>query len=167
MESLVDQGLVKSIGISNFNSQQIERVLSIARIKPVVNQVECSPTINQRKLIKFCKQRDIVVMGYSPLGHPNPYARTPPFLFDERVHAIARKHDKAPAQVGLRYLIELGAVPIPKSSNKTRIQENVDVFDFSLDEDDHKVMDAFNTGERLVAMYDARKSPHWPYSLKF
>lgn len=167
MEKLVDQGLVKSIGISNFNSQQINRVLSIARIKPVVNQVECSPNINQKKLIKFCKQKNIVITGFSPLGHPNPYARTPQFLFDERVHSIARKHNKTPAQIGLRFLIDNGAVPIPKSSNKKRLEENIDVFDFTLDEDDHQVMESFNTGERLVAMYDARKSPHWPYGLKF
>lgn len=165
MEKLVGQGLVKSIGISNFNSQQIDRILSIARIKPVVNQVECSPTINQKKLIKFCKQRDIIVTGFSPLGHPGPYSTS--FIRDERVIGIARKYNKTPAQIGLRYLIENGVVPIPKSSNKNRIEENIDVFDFVLDENDHNIMNSFHTGDRLVAMHDAKKSPHYPYGLKF
>lgn len=167
MESLVDLGLVKSIGISNFNSEQIDRVLSIARIKPVVNQVECSPAINQKLLIRFCKLRNIVVTGFSPLGHPNARAKTPSFMHDERVQHIARKYNKTAAQVCLRFLIDSGVVPIPKSSNERRIQENIDVFDFTLTEDDSKAMCSFNTGERLVAMHDARKSPFWPYSLEY
>lgn len=191
MEKLVDTGLVKSIGISNFNSKQIERLVANARIKPVVNQVECSPTINQRKLTKFCKQRNIVVMGFCPLGHPNPHGKSPAFMYDERVEAIADKYNKTPAQIGLRYLVslwvefvmrknvnivyvcfltiqvELGVVPIPKSVRRERLEQNINLFDFSLTEDDHKMMSNFNTNQRLVAMYDARKSPFWPYGIDF
>lgn len=105
MEKCVELGLVKSIGVSNFNSEQITRILSIAQIPPVVNQVECSPTINQRKLTKFCKERNIVVMGFCPLGHPNPHARTPSYMFDDRVKRIADKYNKTTAQIGLRYLV--------------------------------------------------------------
>lgn len=105
MEKCVELGLVKSIGVSNFNSEQITRILSIAQIPPVVNQVECSPTINQRKLTKFCKERNIVVMGFCPLGHPNSHARTPSYMFDDRVKRIADKYNKTTAQIGLRYLV--------------------------------------------------------------
>lgn len=162
MERLIDAGLVKSIGISNFNSEQIARLLPAARIKPVMNQVECSPTINQKKLTKFCRDRNIVVSGFCPLSswlsHPNSV---------HRAKSIADKYDKTPAQVGLRYLVELGVVPIPKSVRKHRLIENIDVFDFQLTAEEKQFMDSFNTGERLVAMYDARKSPYWPYGIKF
>lgn len=167
MEKLVDLGLVKSIGISNFNSEQIARIMNGARIKPVVNQVECSPAINQRKLNKFCRERGINLVGFCPLGHPNRHARTPAHIFDPRVQEIANKHRKTPAQIVLRYLVELGVTPIPKSIRKERIQENISIFDFQLTEEEKAIMDGFNTGSRLVAMHDARKSPYWPYGLKF
>lgn len=167
MENLVELGLVKSIGISNFNSEQITRILNAAKIKPVVNQVECSPAINQRKLNKFCKERGIYLVGFCPLGHPNRQTRTPAHIFDPRVLAIANKYQKTPAQIVLRYLVELGVTPIPKSVRKERIQENISIFDFHLTEEEKVVMDGFNTGKRLVAMNDARKSPYWPYGIKF
>lgn len=115
MEKCVELGLVKSIGVSNFNSEQIARVLSIAKIPPVVNQVECSPTINQRKLTKYCKERNIVVTGFCPLGHPNVYARTPAYMFDDRVKRIAEKYNKTTAQIGLRYLVSDNANDINQS----------------------------------------------------
>lgn len=68
MEELVEKGLVRSIGLSNFNSEQITRILNVCSIKPVMNQIECSPALNQKKLIAFCKERDIAVTAYSPLG---------------------------------------------------------------------------------------------------
>lgn len=105
MEKLVELGIVKSIGVSNFNSEQIARLLNVSKIKPVVNQVECSPTINQRKLTKFCRDRNIIITGFCPLGHPNPRALTPTYMFDDRVKAIAEKYNKTTAQIGLRYLV--------------------------------------------------------------
>lgn len=167
MECLIELGWVKSIGVSNFNSEQIARLLTIAKIPPVVNQVECSPTINQKKLTKFCKDRNISIIGFCPLGHPNPATRTPSFMYDSRVKSIADKYNKTAAQIGLRYLHELGVTPIPKSVRKQRMIENISIFDFSLTETEKGIMSSFNTGERLVAMNDARKSPYWPYGIKF
>lgn len=167
MERLVELGWVKSIGVSNFNSEQIARLLTVAKISPVVNQVECSPTINQKKLTKFCKDRNITITGFCPLGHPNPAMRTPSYMYDDRVKAIADKYNKTPAQIGLRYLHELGVTPIPKSVRKQRMTENISIFDFSLNGEEKQIMSAFNTGDRLVGMYDARKSPYWPYGIKF
>lgn len=105
MERLIETGKVKSIGVSNFNSEQIARLLAVAKIPPVVNQVECSPSISQKKLTKFCKERNIIVTGFCPLGHPNPSARTPEFMYDSRVKAIADKYNKTSAQIGLKYLV--------------------------------------------------------------
>lgn len=105
MEKLVDLGLVKSIGASNFNSEQIERLIREARIKPVTNQVECSPKFNQKKLTQFCKDRGVVVVAYSPLGQPKPNETTPEFLCSPKVLEIAQKHNKTPAQIVLRYLV--------------------------------------------------------------
>lgn len=105
MEHLVDLGLVKSLGVSNFNSEQLYRVHSLARIKPVINQVECCPTLNQRKLIEFCKKLDVIIVAYCPLRHPNPMKPPPAFLCSKEVQAIARKYNKTQAQIALRYLV--------------------------------------------------------------
>lgn len=105
MEELVKKGLVRSIGVSNFNSEQLKRVLDMATIKPVTNQVECSPSLNQKKLIKFCNAYDVIVTAYSPLGRPNPELKTPKCLYDERMHALAEKYNKSVYQVNLRYLV--------------------------------------------------------------
>lgn len=105
MEKLVPLGLTRSIGISNFNSEQIDRILSVATIKPTVNQVECSPQVNQNKLIDFCKKRDIVVTGYTPLGRPNFEKKTPKYIFDSKMEEIGKKYNKTTAQIALNYLV--------------------------------------------------------------
>lgn len=107
MEQLQIDGLVRGIGVSNFNSQQIERLMKSAKIPPVTNQIECSPNFNQKKLIKFCKDNGIVVTAYSPLGRP--YKDIPKdvvlALYDTKVKAIQEKYNKSSAQVILRYLV--------------------------------------------------------------
>lgn len=98
MEKLFDLGLVKSIGLSNFNSEQVDRVVNESRIKPVCNQIECSPIINQKKLTAFCKERNVVVIAYCPLGQ-NQLNENPD------IKRIAAKYHKTPAQICLRYLV--------------------------------------------------------------
>lgn len=105
MEELVRKGLVRSIGLSNFNSEQVELIFKNCSIKPVVNQVECNPAINQHKLKKFCADRDIILTAYTPLGRPNFESKTPEYIFDEEVVAIGKKYNKTTAQVVLRYLV--------------------------------------------------------------
>lgn len=163
----MDVGLVKSLGVSNFNSAQLERIINLGRIRPVVNQVECCPTLNQRKMIEFCRERDVIVIAYSPLRHPKPMMPLPPFLTDKCVKEISEKYDKSPVQICLRYLLELGAVPIPKSICEQHLRTNIDVFDFKLTPDEIKVMDSFNTGERYVNMWNFRHSKYWPFGLEF
>lgn len=109
MEECVKLGLTKSIGLSNFNSQQIDRVLSIAQIKPVMCQVECHPNLNQKKLRDFCTQRNISITAYSPFGSPKRTWAKPgdPEVTIEsaEIIAISKKYGKTPAQVVLRYLV--------------------------------------------------------------
>ncbi|KAL7733649.1 hypothetical protein ACLKA6_005099 [Drosophila palustris] len=167
MEKLVELGLTKSIGVSNFNSQQLERLLANCKIKPIHNQIECHPALNQKKLIALCKQHDIVVTAYCPLGRPDPAKKQPGFIYDDKVQKIADKYKKSTAQVVLRYLIEIGTVPLPKSSNPKRIEENFNIFDFKLDATDHAVLDTYNTGERLIKMEHAVKSTNYPFHIGF
>lgn len=171
MEKLVELGLVKSIGVSNFNSEQITRILENCTIKPVTNQVECNATLNQKKLIEFCKARDIVITSYSPLSRPHYYEKDPtlpkPALLDERVINIGKKYNKSAAQVVLRYLYQNGTVPIPKSSNENRIVENINIFDFELTPEEMAIMDGFNTGERTVPFNLCKKHKYFMFNIEF
>ncbi|XP_069679203.1 1,5-anhydro-D-fructose reductase-like isoform X2 [Periplaneta americana] len=172
MEKCVELGLVKSIGLSNFNSQQIDRVLEIATIKPVVNQIECHPYLNQSKLINFCKEREIVIMAYAPFGRPGSkvfYIRhdTPLLFEDPKLQGIASKHGKTVAQVILRYLIQHGVVPIPKSSNINRLQQNIDVFDFELSLDELATIDALDIDSRIFTYPHFMDSKDYPFYIEF
>ncbi|XP_037946115.1 1,5-anhydro-D-fructose reductase-like [Teleopsis dalmanni] len=167
MEKLVDLGLVRGIGLSNFNSDQIQRVLDIARIKPVVNQVECHPGFNQKKLIEFCKRNNIVVTAYCPLARPKPAQQWPPFLYDGTAQKLAEKYGKTSAQICLRYLIQIGTIPIPKSVSKNRIAENYDVFDFKLTEEDIGIMDQYHNGLRTVTYSGLSQHKYFPFNTEF
>ena len=168
MEKLVEKGLVKAIGVSNFNSEQLARVLAEGSIKPVTNQVECNPYINQKEFTKFCKDRDVTLTAYTPLGHmkPTPSGATAAWQ-DERVIEIGKKYNKTPAQVILRYLIQLGVMPIPKSANKERVVQNINIFDFELTEDEVQVLDSFNSGERCVPFAMSTKHKYFPFSIPY
>lgn len=105
MEKLVDSGRVRSIGISNFNSQQTDRILSIAKILPVTNQIECHPNLNQRKLIDFSAARNISITAYSPLGRPHTQSGKKLAITNAKVLELAQKYHKTPAQIILRYTV--------------------------------------------------------------
>lgn len=106
MEKLVKSGRVRSIGVSNFNSEQIERVLANAEIKPAVNQVECHPNLNQLKSLKFHADRNITLVAYSPLGRPHVAEKTMA-IHDPIVLELAKKYNKTPAQIILRYTVRI------------------------------------------------------------
>lgn len=143
MEKLLQTGLVRSIGVSNFDIPQIERLLSQSTVKPVTNQVECHPNHNQLPLIKYCTDRDITVTAYSPLG--GPYSGKKNLAIkDPKVQTIATAHNKSPAQVVLRYSNQNGAIVIPKSTNQQRIYENFNIFDFTLTPEEMNVLNGFN-----------------------
>ncbi|XP_063632235.1 aldo-keto reductase family 1 member B1-like isoform X2 [Cydia splendana] len=155
LEPLVAEGLVRSLGLSNFNSKQITRVLEVAKVKPVVNQVECHPYLNQQRLKDFCEARGIKLTAYSPLGSPDrPWAKPgePLLMEDPKLKAIADRLGKTPAQVLIRYQIDRGVIVIPKSVTKSRIASNFEVFDFKLSKEDLDLIDSFNVNGRFVPM---------------
>ncbi|XP_016368417.1 alcohol dehydrogenase [NADP(+)] A isoform X2 [Sinocyclocheilus rhinocerous] len=147
MEKLVDQGLVKAIGLSNFNARQIDDILSIAKHKPVVNQVECHPYLVQTQLVSQCWGRGLAVTAYSPLGSPDRPWVTPGeahLLDDPRVVGLATCYNKTPAQVIIRWHIQRGVICIPKSVTPSRIKQNIEI-------DGQKV-------------WRDAKHPHFPFS---
>ncbi|XP_056147119.1 aldo-keto reductase family 1 member A1-A [Lampris incognitus] len=175
MESLVDKGLVKAIGLSNFNARQTDDVISMAKYKPVVNQVECHPYFLQADLLSHCRSAGVCVTAYSPLGSGDrPWAcpDEPHLLEDPKLGAIANRYQKTPAQVILRWHIQRGVVCIPKSVTASRIQQNLQVFDFSLSEDDVMQIDSINRNERFIIptveragkrVWRDMEHPHFPF----
>ncbi|KAJ8982323.1 hypothetical protein NQ317_006668 [Molorchus minor] len=166
MEELVKKGLTKSIGVSNFNKKQIERILAVATITPAVNQVECHPYLNQRRLIDFCRSKGIVVTGYSPLGSPDrPWAKPedPQLLEDPKLKQLATKYNKTPAQILLRYQVERGVITIPKSVTRSRIEQNFNIFDFKLSPQDVAFLDTFDCNGRFCPMTAGLGHPHHPF----
>ncbi len=135
MEELVDKGLVKAIGLANFTGPMILDVLSYARIKPAVNQIELHPYNPQTRLVEFCQSSDIALTAYSPLGSPGNFlnqTQAPSLLKDKTVGKIALACGKTPAQVLIRWGIQRQTAVIPKSVNPDRIKTNAQVFDFVL-----------------------------------
>ncbi|XP_020757458.1 prostaglandin F synthase 1-like [Odocoileus virginianus] len=173
LEKCKDAGLTKSIGVSNFNHKQLEKILNKPglKYKPVCNQVECHPYLNQSKLLEFCKSHDIVLVAYGALGSQrlsqwvNP--NHPNLLEDPVLCAIAKKHKQTPALVALRYQIQRGVVVLAKSFNKKRIKENIQVFDFELTPEDMKAIDGINGNMRYYEFLPVIDHPEYPYSEEY
>ncbi|KAK6635422.1 hypothetical protein RUM44_000673 [Polyplax serrata] len=162
MEKCVDLGLARSIGVSNFNASQLDRVVTNARILPVTNQVEVNPYLNQKNLIEFCKERKVIVTCYGPLGTAAP-PKTPglPKMTEHpTIKKIAEAKKKSPAQIVLRYLVQLGTVVIPKTSNPKRLPENIDIFDFTLSPEEMTEVDTMNCNDRICIIPDAKLMKH-------
>eukprot|EP01104_Vermistella_antarctica_P020655 TRINITY_DN8934_c0_g1_i1.p1 TRINITY_DN8934_c0_g1~~TRINITY_DN8934_c0_g1_i1.p1 ORF type:complete len:309 (-),score=98.91 TRINITY_DN8934_c0_g1_i1:143-1069(-) len=137
LEQLVDEGVAKSIGVSNFTIEEVKEVLAFARIKPVANQIEGHPFLDQTAMQKFLTENDMVLTAYSPLGNFNPGKDGNVTPLDDPVYkAIADKHSKSVAQVLIRWSIDSGKVVIPKSTTPSRIEENANVWDFTLSKDE-------------------------------
>ena len=138
---LQEEGRVRSIGVANFHAHHIERIVAETGVTPVVNQVELHPWLPQAELRAFDEERGIRTEAWSPLARGRILA-TP--LLDD----LAAKHGRSPAQVVLRWHLELGNIVIPKASSPERLRENLDVFDFALDADDLAAIASLETGER-------------------
>lgn len=147
MEELYRQRRVRAIGVCNFQQHHLEELHSISSTKPAVNQIESSPQFANQELIDYCHgELRIDVEAYSPLGGTGGSV-----LSDPRLESISRKVGRSPAQVVLRWHIQRGLVVIPKSTHQERIEQNAQVFDFTLDEDDMKAISAMDSGIRAGA----------------
>ncbi|XP_072510298.1 prostaglandin-E(2) 9-reductase-like isoform X5 [Notamacropus eugenii] len=170
MEKCKDAGLVKSIGVSNFNRRQLEMILNKTglKYKPVCNQVECHPYLNQSKLLEFCKCKDIILVAHSALGtqrDPQWVDEKAPIVLEEPVlGAIAKKHNRSPAQVALRYQIQRGVVVLAGSRSEKEIKENFEVFEFQLTPEDIKVIDGLNRNFRYYTLNEFQELPNYPYN---
>ncbi len=125
-EKLVDAGKARSIGVSNFKPAHLDRLLGVARIRPVANQIQLSPRITRADHVAANRAHGIATVAWSPLGAGKG------LLDDPTLKRIGAKHDKTPGQIVLRWNIELGLATVPRSSNPERIKQNLDIFDFAL-----------------------------------
>lgn len=164
MEKLVKLGLVRAIGVCNFNGEQIQRLYDNATIKPSVHEMEFHPAYSRDELVSLCKNLNIQLISFCPLGRHKPENCQPKFLYDERVIEIAKNHQKSPAQIVLRYTVQCGLVPIPMSTAKLRIQENIEIFDFQLTDDEIKYLKTFHNDQNQICKFHfAEKSCHYPF----
>ncbi|MFB9467602.1 aldo/keto reductase [Streptomyces cinereospinus] len=142
-EKLHAEGRIKAIGVSNFLPEHLRRLIGETSVVPAVNQIELHPHLQQHAAREFHAERGIATEAWSPLGQGKGLLEVPAIV------AIARKHGRTPAQVVLRWHLQLGNVVIPKSVTPSRIRENIDVFDFTLDTEDLAAISALNEDRRL------------------
>ncbi|MEU7109891.1 aldo/keto reductase [Streptomyces sp. NPDC046215] len=140
---LAESGRAKAVGVSNFHPAHLQRVLTETPVVPAVNQIELHPNLAQGELRAFHERHNIATEAWSPLGQGKG------LLTDPTITAVAGKHGRTPAQVVLRWHLQLGNVVIPKSVTPDRIRENIDVFDFELDAEDLRAIAALDNGTRL------------------
>ena len=157
MEQLVDDGLVRSIGVCNFSVPLLYDLMTYARIKPVCNQVEVHPYLSQKNLIKVCHETlNIQVVAYRPLA----YGPRGDLLQNEQVIKLSEKHKKTPTQIVLRWALQCNLVVIPKSSSEEHLRENMDIFDFELDGTEMQQLDALNKNLRMCNPENSKWNLH-------
>ena len=144
LERLYDEKLIRVPGVSNFQRHHLDALFATCNVKPMVNQIEVHPSLAQNELRAYCEQHDIAVTAWAPLG--TGIAFTHPV-----VKRLAAKYGKTPAQIVLRWQLEVGNIAIPKSVTPERIKENLDVYDFSLAADETAAITALNTFHRTAA----------------
>jgi diketogulonate reductase-like aldo/keto reductase len=146
LETIYKEGRAKAIGVCNFDIEHLQRILDECEVVPSVNQVECHPYLQQQELKEFCKEHGIVLEAYSPLMNGTKV------LHDPVIREIASEHDKTPAQVILRWHLQSDIIAIPKTVTPSRMDENIDVFDFELSTADLDKIAALDRNERHNAI---------------
>ena len=151
-EKLLASGKTRSIGVSNFKPAHLDRLSAETTIRPAANQIQLSPRITRSDHVEYDRAHDIVTVAWSPLGAGKG------LIDDPTLVGIASNHGKTPAQIVLRWNIELGIVTIPRSSNPARLAQNLEIFDFALSSDEVAAISALDTGEEKRV--DSDKNGH-------
>lgn len=144
IEKLYEEGYIKAIGVANCHIHHIEEILKICKVAPMVNEVEVHPLFSQKPLKEYCESHNIRMEAYTPLARNDERLKRNKILL-----SLAEKYKKSPLQIILRWHIENGIVPIPRSTNSKRLQSNIDVFDFKLTKDEVQLIDSININSRL------------------
>lgn len=145
MEKLREEGKVKSIGVSNFSIQDLELLKTVSDVVPAVNQVEFHPFFNHPELKAYCQENGIALQAYAPLAR-GAYLNSPLMI------EIGKNHQKSPAQVGLRWLVQQGIGVIPKSVHEERLAENSQIFDFVLSDEEMAAITAMDVQQRVAGI---------------
>ena len=143
MERIYAEGRTKAIGVANYIIPILQEMKDYATIVPAVNQVEFSPYLYLPDLLNYCREHKIQLQAYSPLVRGKMFK-------DLRLLGLAKKYNKTPAQIILRWDIQLNVSPIPKSANPQRLKENFDIFDFSISEEDMQLLNSFHEKIRVA-----------------
>jgi aldehyde reductase len=170
-EDIKKRGLTKSIGVSNFNSEQIDDLIKNSSTVPVMNQVESHPFLSQEKLLKWCRQRNIELTAYSPLarsGTEEEKNTTSP-LDIPLIKDLAKKYNVSPAAICIKWQTQRGVIVIPKSATKERIISNINIFHFDMTEDEIASINALNKDWRnnTWTQYGINKHKNWPFAIPF
>lgn len=142
LERCLKDGLVRSIGVSNFGVRHLKQIIAMGGTVPSVNQIELHPYLQQPEITAFCQEQGIVVEAYCPLTRGERFK-------DPVLVKIAESSGKSPAQVLIRWSLQRGFVPLPKSDTASRIKQNSEVFDFEISETDMKKIDALNEDKSI------------------
>lgn len=162
MEDLVKEGLVRSIGVSNFTAPLLLDLLSYSKISPAVNQIELHPYLQQSDLVEFCHYKNIAVTAYSPLGSPGGLRSGDPVLLEDKtLRAIAKNHGKSPAQILIRWALQRNTIVIPKSTNPENIKNNIAVFDFEISKEEMGLIKTLDRKFRFVNPKDWWRLPYF------
>ncbi|ROL59733.1 aldo/keto reductase [Bacteroidetes/Chlorobi group bacterium MS-B_bin-24] len=143
LEKVYDEGISAAIGVSNYTIAHLQELFNYANVIPVVNQVEFSPFLYQKELKEFCEENNIYIEAYSPLVRGRKFDH--PLLVE-----LSRKYQKTPAQILIRWALQIGTIVIPKSSRKERIIENASVFDFEISDEDMAKLNSLSEGYRVA-----------------
>ncbi|XP_063370659.1 aldo-keto reductase AKR2E4-like [Cydia amplana] len=159
------RNLTRSIGVCNFNQVMLENIRVHKLRQPAVLQIEWNINLQQPGLLAYCRQHNITVMGYTPFGAlmDKRRADSPTRIDDPLLTKMAAKYGKKVQQILLRYAVEMGVIPVPKSITSTRIFENIDIFDFKLEEADKWILRNFGRGFRSVPQLEWSDHPFYPF----
>ncbi|KAM7534386.1 hypothetical protein Aperf_G00000116594 [Anoplocephala perfoliata] len=166
MEKLVTADLAKSVGVSNFNKRQIERIIKHGTMVPAANEIEVNLHCLNTKLIEFCQSKNIIVIGYAPLGSPGLLG-VKPIMQLETVIEIAKKYKVTPSQVLIRHALQRNIVVIAKSNAAERIRTNFDVLGFELSREDMDKLNEAGQNKRLFDFPSFANHPEYPFHDEF